>query len=77
MIRKSTHARRRALRHDLAKPLRANATGAERLLWALLRDRKLPVRFRRQQPVGPLYCGLLLRHYFFLPMFSSRPINRD
>ena len=53
MIRKSTHARRRALRHDLAKTLRANATGAERLLWALLRDRKLPVRFRRQQPVGP------------------------
>lgn len=53
MIRKSTHARRRAFRHDLAKVLRAGATDAERLLWSILRDRKLPVRFRRQQPVGP------------------------
>jgi very-short-patch-repair endonuclease len=53
MIRKSTRIRRHALRHDLAKTLRANATGAERRLWSLLRDSRIPVRFRRQQPIGP------------------------
>jgi very-short-patch-repair endonuclease len=53
MVRKSTRIRRRALRYDLAKTLRADATDAERRLWSLLCDSRIPVRFRRQQPIGP------------------------
>ena len=41
--------------------LRADATRAEKELWAILRGDKLGARFRRQQPVGPFivdfYCA--------------------
>jgi len=37
----------------LARHLRRNATGAERLLWASLRRRAVGARFRRQHVVGP------------------------
>ncbi|OYU14244.1 MAG: DNA methyltransferase [Alphaproteobacteria bacterium PA4] len=44
-----------------ARILRADATPAERELWAMLRRGKLGARFRRQQPVGPFivdfYCA--------------------
>lgn len=50
-----------------ARTLRADATPAERKLWQALRNGRLGVRFRRQQPVGPFivdfYCaqaGLIL-----------------
>jgi len=36
----------------LARKLRAASTEAERRLWAEIRDRKLGVKFRRQQPIG-------------------------
>ncbi len=37
-----------------ARELRANGTVPERILWSLLRDRRLGgVKFRRQHPVGP------------------------
>jgi len=44
-----------------ARELRRNATGPERILWSLLRDRRLcGVKFRRQHAVGPFivdyYC---------------------
>jgi adenine-specific DNA-methyltransferase len=44
-----------------ARALRRNATFPERVLWGLLRDRRLSgVKFRRQHPVGPyvvdFYC---------------------
>jgi len=35
-----------------ASSFRREPTGAERLLWALLRDRRLNYRFRRQHPIG-------------------------
>jgi very-short-patch-repair endonuclease len=45
-----------------ARQLRRNATIPERLLWGLLRDRRLAgVKFRRQHPIGPFvvdfYCA--------------------
>ncbi|MBV8972210.1 MAG: DUF559 domain-containing protein [Sphingomonadaceae bacterium] len=44
-----------------ARVLRADATPAERDLWAIVRGGKLGVRFRRQQPIGPyivdFYCS--------------------
>jgi very-short-patch-repair endonuclease len=44
-----------------ARQLRRDATGPERVLWKLLRDRRLSgVKFRRQHAVGPyivdFYC---------------------
>ena len=53
LIRKSTLTRRRALNRSRAKTLRTATTDAERALWFLLRDRRIPVRFRRQHPIGP------------------------
>ena len=46
---------------DLARQLRKEQTDAERLMWSLLRDRRLAgFKFRRQHPVGPyildFYC---------------------
>jgi very-short-patch-repair endonuclease len=46
---------------ERARELRRNATGPERVLWELLRDRRLGgVKFRRQHAVGPFivdfYC---------------------
>ena len=44
-----------------ARVLRADATPAERDLWAMVRGGKLGARFRRHQPVGPFivdfYCA--------------------
>jgi very-short-patch-repair endonuclease len=45
-----------------ARQLRRDATIPERVLWSLLRDRRLNgVKFRRQHPIGPyivdFYCG--------------------
>jgi very-short-patch-repair endonuclease len=45
-----------------AAELRRNATFPERVLWGLLRDRRLNgVKFRRQHPIGPyvvdFYCS--------------------
>jgi len=43
--------------NHFAKHLRANATGAERLLWSRLRSRQLGgFRFRRQRPIGNYIC---------------------
>jgi len=45
---------REGQKRDLARALRRNATDAERLMWGLLRDRRLNgIKFRRQVPVGP------------------------
>ena len=57
-----TLARRREHKRPFAKQLRTHATGTERMLWSLLRARKLGgKRFRRQQPIGPyivdFYCS--------------------
>jgi very-short-patch-repair endonuclease len=46
---------------DFARRLRKNQTEAEKLLWAILRNRQLlGLKFWRQQPVGPyildFYC---------------------
>ena len=44
-----------------AKSLRKAATPAERAMWEVVRDSRLGVRFRRQQPIGPFiadfYCA--------------------
>jgi very-short-patch-repair endonuclease len=45
---------REGQKRDTARALRRNATDAERILWRLLRDRRLAgVKFRRQVPIGP------------------------
>jgi very-short-patch-repair endonuclease len=45
-----------------AREMRRYPTDAERKLWQLLRGKRLGVRFRRQQPIGPyvvdFYCSL-------------------
>ncbi len=41
-------------RSSRARTLRRDATSAERMLWAQLRDRRLEgFKFRRQRPIGP------------------------
>ena len=46
--------RRAQFKRTFAKDLRANATEAERKLWAHLRRKRMgDLRFRRQQPLGP------------------------
>ncbi len=55
-------ARRRVLKQERARELRALATESERRLWSLLRRKQVgQLRFRRQQPVGPyiadFYCS--------------------
>lgn len=44
---------------QFARQLRRESTDAERLLWFHLRDRRLGVKFRRQQPVGPFIVDFL------------------
>jgi very-short-patch-repair endonuclease len=45
---------REGQKRDLARGLRRNATEAERIIWRLLRDRRLAgIKFRRQVPIGP------------------------
>jgi 2-isopropylmalate synthase len=45
---------REGQKQHLARVLRRNATDAERIMWRLLRDRRLGgAKFRRQMPVGP------------------------
>lgn len=45
---------REGQKRDIARALRRNATEAERIMWRLLRDRRLGgVKFRRQVPIGP------------------------
>jgi len=45
---------REGQKRDAARALRRNATDAERIMWRLLRDRRLNgVKFRRQMPIGP------------------------
>jgi very-short-patch-repair endonuclease len=45
---------REGQKRDAARMLCRNATDAERMMWYLLRDRRLNgVKFRRQVPVGP------------------------
>lgn len=55
-------ARRKILKREAARDLRAMATEPERKLWALLRGKQMArLRFRRQQPIGPyiadFYCS--------------------
>jgi adenine-specific DNA-methyltransferase len=52
--RNADSTRRKIHKRPLAKLLRTNATDAERVLWPILRCKKLAtLRFRRQQPIGP------------------------
>jgi very-short-patch-repair endonuclease len=45
---------REGQKRDTARALRRNATEAEKIMWRLLRDRRLDgVKFRRQVPIGP------------------------
>jgi very-short-patch-repair endonuclease len=45
---------REGQKRDTARRLRRNSTDVERVMWRLLRDRRLAgVKFRRQVPIGP------------------------
>jgi very-short-patch-repair endonuclease len=53
---------RRQFKQRIAQTMRQAPTDAERLLWACLRNKRFaPLRFRRQQPIGPyvvdFYCS--------------------
>ena len=51
----------RTTQRDFARNLREDGTDAERKLWALLRRKRMKVRFRRQQPIGPYVVDFLCR----------------
>ena len=53
LTRKSPLTRRSEIKRTSATQLRTAATDAERALWFLLRDRRIPIRFRRRHPIGP------------------------
>jgi very-short-patch-repair endonuclease len=55
---------REGQKRDAARRLRRNATDAERMMWRLLRDRRLSgIKFRRQVPVGPYIADFAsIRH---------------
>ena len=62
MQRPQHNPRRRILKHERARELRAEMTESERRLWAQLRRKQMAgVRFRRQQAIGPyvadFYCA--------------------
>jgi very-short-patch-repair endonuclease len=45
---------REGQKRDVARALRRSATDVERIMWRLLRDRRLNgIKFRRQVPIGP------------------------
>jgi 2-isopropylmalate synthase len=49
---------REGQKRDFARALRRDATDAERIIWRLLRDRRLDgVKFRRQVPIGPFIAN--------------------
>jgi very-short-patch-repair endonuclease len=53
-MRWSDGLRRRDLKQSAARKLRVDMTDAERILWAILRNRRFgDKKFRRQQPIGP------------------------
>ncbi|MEJ0025394.1 MAG: endonuclease domain-containing protein [Rhizomicrobium sp.] len=61
-MRWSDGLRRRDLKQTAARRLRTDMTDAERVLWALLRNRRLGgVKFRRQQPIGPYIADFFCR----------------
>lgn len=45
----------------VARKLRANSTGAERLLWSRIRSRQLGVKFVRQFPISPFVADFACR----------------
>ena len=50
---------REGQKRDVARALRHDATDAERIMWRLLRDRRLSeVKFRRQVPIGPFVADI-------------------
>ncbi len=45
---------REGQKRNFARTLRRNSTDVERIMWRLLRDRRLAgIKFRRQVPIGP------------------------
>jgi very-short-patch-repair endonuclease len=51
-----------AMIHDRARDLRHNATPPERLLWSVLRGRRLGgLKFRRQEPIGQFIVDFCCR----------------
>jgi very-short-patch-repair endonuclease len=55
---------RQGQKRDSARALRRNATGAERTIWRLLRDRRLGgIKFRRQVPIGPFVADFAAIEY--------------
>ena len=45
---------------DRARELRANMTSAEKFVWGRIRREQLGYKFRRQQTLGAVHCGLRL-----------------
>ena len=76
---------REGQKRDLARVLRRNATDAERMMWPLLRDRRLDgIKFRRQVPIGPFVadfasigCRLVVEMDGGQHAESRRDIRRD
>jgi very-short-patch-repair endonuclease len=61
----------------MARALRRKASATERLLWDLLRDRRLDgLKFRRQVPVGP-YVADFLCHRHRLIIEADGPFHEN
>jgi len=55
---------RQGQKKEPARALRQRSTDAERIMWRLLRDRRLDgVKFRRQVPVGPFIADFASIEY--------------
>jgi very-short-patch-repair endonuclease len=46
---------------DFARELRKKSTDAERRLWARLRNSRMGVKFRRQEPIGRFICDFFCK----------------
>jgi very-short-patch-repair endonuclease len=65
---------REGQKRDAARALRRNATDVERLMWRLLRDRRLNgIKFRRQVPIGPFVADFAsIEHHLVVELDGSQ-----
>src|SRR6218665_3323502 len=65
---------REGQKRDTARKLRHNATDAERMIWRLLRDRRLQgIKFRRQVPIGPFVADFAsIEHRLIVELDGSQ-----
>ena len=70
---------REGQKRDFARALRRNGTDAERIVWRLLRDRRLGgVKFRRQVPIGPFIADFAsIEHRLVVELDGGQHANSE